>query len=372
MPDKVIEQFPGKRVLIMAGGTGGHVIPALSLAREFRQRGLTVEWLGSPAGIENRLVPADGIPLNHIDVVGLRGKGIVRKLTAPFLILRAVWQAIKVVRRFKPDLVVGLGGFASGPGGLAARILGIPLFIHEQNAVAGMTNRWLNRVANKTFAAFPGAFADGDAVISGNPVRDELFLVPSIVSRSEAEQAADGIQSYNLLVVGGSLGAQAINECLPEALALLNEKERPCVWHQTGKGKQAPTRQRYQALDVAAETTEFIDDMKAAYCWADIVLCRAGALTVSELAAVGRAAILVPLPIAVDDHQTANAGFLVDEKAAVLLPQKNMTAESLASVLAGFSKQKNKLNQMGENARNAARPQATAQVVDECLEMCFG
>ncbi|MBB1485481.1 undecaprenyldiphospho-muramoylpentapeptide beta-N-acetylglucosaminyltransferase [Oceanospirillum sediminis] len=362
MPEKDTNPYQGKRVLIMAGGTGGHVIPALSLASEFRKRGLTVEWLGSPNGIENRLVPAADIPLNHVQVAGLRGKGIRRKLSAPWLIIRSVWQAISVLRRYKPDLVIGLGGFASGPGGLAAWIMRVPLFIHEQNAVAGMTNRWLNRFARKTFAAFPGAFAEDKAVVSGNPVRNELFDIAPVCTENER---------YHLLVVGGSLGAQAINDCLPEALSSIPEHQRPVVRHQSGKGKKDRTCQAYQAVNIDSDVTEFIDDMHQAYSWADLVLCRAGALTVSELAAAGRASVLVPLPIAVDDHQTANARFLVHEKAAVLMPQKEMNASTLAKVLTDLSADKKQLKQMGLNARKAAQPRATSQVVDECLEICF-
>lgn len=357
------KNLTGKKVLMMAGGTGGHVIPALSLAKDFQNKGLTVEWLGGHQGIENRLVPEAGIKLHQVDVVGLRGKGLVRKLVAPWLILKTVLQARNILKRYQPDLVVGLGGFASGPGGLAAKLLGIPLFIHEQNAVAGMTNRWLSKFARITFAAFPGAFQHVDAVVTGNPVREQLFTI-------EAKPAITS--PFRLLVVGGSLGAQAINECLPGALAKMPTELRPEVRHQSGKGKLDSTQEHYRQAGSEAQVIEFIDDMHEAFTWADVVLCRAGALTVSELAAAGRASILVPLPIAVDDHQTANARFLVNEEAGILLPQKEMTQDALAQQLTALAKDPQKIKQMGDNARRAARPQATQEVVAQCLESSFG
>lgn len=357
------KNLTGKKVLMMAGGTGGHVIPALSLAKDFQSKGLTVEWLGGHQGIENRLVPEAGIKLNHVDVVGLRGKGLVRKLVAPWLIMKTVLQAIGILKRFQPDLVVGLGGFASGPGGLAAKLLGIPLFIHEQNAVAGMTNRWLSKFARITFAAFPGAFQQVEAVVTGNPVREQLFAI-----EGKPEVAAP----FKLLVLGGSLGAQAINECLPAALVKIPEALKPEVRHQSGRGKLDSTQEHYHEAGSEAQVVEFIDDMHEAFSWADVVLCRAGALTVSELAAAGRASILVPLPIAVDDHQTANARFLVNEDAGILLPQKEMTQDSLAQLLTGLAQDPERIKQMGENARKAARPQATQEVVAQCLESSFG
>ncbi|SEF55945.1 undecaprenyldiphospho-muramoylpentapeptide beta-N-acetylglucosaminyltransferase [Oceanospirillum linum] len=358
------DRYAGKKVMLMAGGTGGHVIPALSLAERFMAGGLQVEWLGSPQGIENRLVPAAGIALNHIDVVGLRGKGLLRKLMAPFLVLNAVKQALVILRRFKPDFVVGLGGFASGPGGIAARILGIPVFIHEQNAVAGMTNRWLSKVARQTFAAFPGAFDEKvGAIVTGNPVRESLLTVPDKSLHS---------LPLNILVIGGSLGAQVFNERLPEALSKIPPEVRPYVWHQAGKGKLGATEESYQHFKVAARTQEFIDDMTGAFDWADLVICRAGALTVSELAAAGRASVLVPLPIAVDDHQTANARFLVEADAGILLPQKEMDADHLSNVLRDLVSNPEKIITMGKNARRVARPLATEAVVQGCLEKRFG
>lgn len=363
-PELSMGRYTGKKVMLMAGGTGGHVIPALSLAERFAAEGLSVEWLGSPQGIENRLVPAAGIRLNHIDVMGLRGKGLMRKLAAPFLILKAVKQAIVILRRFKPDFVVGLGGFASGPGGIAARMLGIPVYIHEQNAVAGMTNRWLSKVARQTFAAFPKAFAEKTgAVVTGNPVRESLLSIPD----KSAIKAP-----VKLLVIGGSLGAQVFNERLPEAISKLPDNIRPEIWHQSGKDKLDVTQDHYKQMQVTARTQEFIDDMTGAFDWADLVICRAGALTVSELAAAGRASVLVPLPIAVDDHQTANARFLVEADAGILLPQKEMDADKLAKMLESLFGDPEKILAMGKNARRVARPMATEAVVQGCLEKSFG
>jgi len=363
-PELSMGRYTGKKVMLMAGGTGGHVIPALSLAERFAAEGLSVEWLGSPQGIENRLVPAAGIRLNHIDVMGLRGKGLMRKLAAPFLILKAVKQAIVILRRFKPDFVVGLGGFASGPGGIAARMLGIPVYIHEQNAVAGMTNRWLSKVARQTFAAFPKAFAEKTgAVVTGNPVRESLLSIPD----KPAIKAP-----VKLLVIGGSLGAQVFNERLPEAISKLPDNIRPEIWHQSGKDKLDVTQDHYKQMQVTARTQEFIDDMTGAFDWADLVICRAGALTVSELAAAGRASVLVPLPIAVDDHQTANARFLVEADAGILLPQKEMDADKLAKMLESLFGDPEKILAMGKNARRVARPMATEAVVQGCLEKSFG
>lgn len=363
-PELSMGRYTGKKVMLMAGGTGGHVIPALSLAERFAAEGLSVEWLGSPQGIENRLVPAAGIRLNHIDVMGLRGKGLMRKLAAPFLILKAVKQAIVILRRFKPDFVVGLGGFASGPGGIAARMLGIPVYIHEQNAVAGMTNRWLSKVARQTFAAFPKAFAEKTgAVVTGNPVRESLLSIPD----KPAIKAP-----VKLLVIGGSLGAQVFNERLPEAISKLPDNIRPEIWHQSGKDKLDVTQDHYKQMQVTARTQEFIDDMTGAFDWADLVICRAGALTVSELAAAGRASVLVPLPIAVDDHQTANARFLVEADAGILLPQKEMDADKLAKMLESLFGDPEKILAMGKNARRVVRPMATEAVVQGCLEKSFG
>ncbi|HSP57671.1 MAG TPA: undecaprenyldiphospho-muramoylpentapeptide beta-N-acetylglucosaminyltransferase [Halomonas sp.] len=354
-----------RRVLIMAGGTGGHVIPALSLARGLKALGVEVEWLGSPRGIENRLVPEAGIALNRIAVAGLRGNGLAGWLLAPLNLTRAVWQAWRILRRFDPQLVVGLGGFASGPGGLAAWLSRRPLMIHEQNAVAGMTNRALARLATRVYAAFPQAFT-GPAEVVGNPVRDDIAAL------GECPRDVDDMQGrpLRLLVLGGSLGAQALNERLPEALARLAEAERPEVRHQAGRDKDGATRVAYRDKGVDAEVSAFIDDMGAAYAWADLVVCRAGALTVAELAAAAKPALFVPFPHAVDDHQTANAQALVNQGAARLIPQNELTAVSLAGQLSTLL-DPNTLAAMATRARACAELDSIERLVAGCMEIGF-
>ncbi|MCE9665156.1 undecaprenyldiphospho-muramoylpentapeptide beta-N-acetylglucosaminyltransferase [Halomonas sp. M5N1S17] len=346
----------------MAGGTGGHVIPALSLARGLQERGVEVHWLGSPRGIENRLVPAADIPLNRISVAGLRGNGLAGWLLAPFNLTRAVWQALRILRRLDPQLVVGLGGFASGPGGLAAWLTRRPLIIHEQNAVAGLTNRALARLAKRVYGAFDHAFP-GRAEVIGNPVRADIAALGEMPRDSET--MAD--RPLRLLVVGGSLGALALNQRVPEGLARLPEALRPAVWHQAGRDKEAATRQAYATQGVEAEVTDFIEDMAAAYDWADLVVCRAGALTVSELAAAAKPALFVPLPHAVDDHQTVNARALVAAGAAELLPQHDMTAVSLAERLTTLL-QPDTLATMAQRSRRCAHLDAVERLVAGCME----
>ncbi|WP_127477876.1 undecaprenyldiphospho-muramoylpentapeptide beta-N-acetylglucosaminyltransferase [Sulfurivermis fontis] len=355
------------RILIMAGGTGGHVFPGLAVAQELRRRGAQVSWLGTRAGIEAELVPQAGIAIDYISIAGLRGKGALGWLLAPLRIVRALWQSFAVLRRREPQAVLGLGGFASGPGGLAAWLTGRPLLIHEQNAVAGLTNRLLGRVAKEVMQAFPGTFAEAPWVSTcGNPVREEIAALAAPELRYAAHQGP-----LRLLVVGGSLGAMALNETVPRALALLPVGQRPLVRHQTGRSHFEQVQHLYQAAGVEGELLPFIDDMAAAYDWADVVLCRAGALTVSELAAAGVAAVLVPYPHAVDDHQTRNAAFLVDAAAALLLPQHTMNAETLAALLRRFTADpdagRTALLAMAQAARALAQPAATATVAEACL-----
>jgi UDP-N-acetylglucosamine--N-acetylmuramyl-(pentapeptide) pyrophosphoryl-undecaprenol N-acetylglucosamine transferase len=355
------------RILIMAGGTGGHVFPALAVAHELRARGAEVSWLGTRAGIEAELVPQAGIAIDYISITGLRGKGALGWLLAPLRIVRALWQAWAVLRRRRPQAVLGLGGFASGPGGLAAWLSGRPLLIHEQNAVAGLTNRLLSRVAQTVMQAFPHTFADGARVMTcGNPVRREIVAVTSPEQRYAAHQGA-----LHLLVIGGSLGAMALNETLPRAMARLPAAQRPVVRHQSGRRHLAQAQQIYREAGVEAEVVPFIDDMAAAYDWADLVLCRAGALTVSELAAAGAPALLVPYPHAVDDHQTRNAAFLVDAGAALLLPQHALNDEMLAATLQSFCADtgagREALRAMAQAAHRLAQPAAAATVAEACL-----
>jgi UDP-N-acetylglucosamine--N-acetylmuramyl-(pentapeptide) pyrophosphoryl-undecaprenol N-acetylglucosamine transferase len=357
-----VTQAGVRRVLIMAGGTGGHVIPALSLARGLQAEALEVHWLGSPHGIENRLVPAADLPLHHISVAGLRGNGIGGWLMAPFNLTRAVWQAGRIIRQLDPVLVVGLGGFASGPGGLAAWLLRRPLVIHEQNAVAGLTNRALARLARRVYAAFPQAFGKRGEVV-GNPVRPEIAALGHLPREAGAMQG----RRLRLLVVGGSLGALPLNQRLPEALALLPEASRPEVRHQAGRDKDQATRETYSAQGVEADVSAFIDDMATAYDWADLVVCRAGALTVSEVAAAAKPALFVPLPHAVDDHQTANARALVAAGAAQLMPQHDMTAATLAESLATLL-DPDTLATMARQARRCAHLDAVEQLVAGCME----
>lgn len=352
-------------VLIMAGGTGGHVFPALACAREFKARGYAVHWLGTPRGIENELVPAAELPLHLIQVSGLRGKGKLSLLKAPFQLIRALLQARKVMRELQPVCVLGMGGYVTGPGGLAARMNGAPLVIHEQNAVAGTANRSLAPFASRVCEAFPNTFGKGDKLrTTGNPVREELFL--------ETPRDALAGRKPRLLVLGGSLGAEPLNKLIPAALAKLPAELRPKVFHQAGKQHDQITAERYREAAVEAEVAPFIKDMAGAYAWADLVICRAGALTVSELAAAGLPSFLVPLPHAIDDHQTRNAEYLAKEGAAFLLPQHATDADQLAAQLTEVLMHPEKLKAMGRTARSLAKPDATRTVVDICLEVARG
>lgn len=353
-------------VLIMAGGTGGHVFPALATAEVLQQQGMKIEWLGTARGIESDLVPKAGIKLTCIRVAGLRGKGKLSLLLAPFKLVVALWQAFVAIRKINPVCVLGMGGFASGPGGLAAWLLRRPLVIHEQNAVAGMTNKYLAKFASRVLTAFPNALGEkGEQV--GNPLRGDIIDSPLPEQRMQGRSG-----KLRLLVLGGSLGAQALNETVPAALALLPEGERPEVWHQAGKRNLAAAEQAYQTHQQNERVVAFIDDMAAAYQWADVVLCRAGALTVSEVACAGVAAIFVPYPHAVDDHQTANARFLEKNDAAVIVPQSQLTAQRLAELLTTEFSDRARLLQRAQNARAVAQNDAAQRVASRCLELCHG
>ena len=355
----------GANVLIMAGGTGGHVFPALACAREFQNRGYTVHWLGTPRGIENELVPSAGLPLHLINVTGLRGKSKLSLLKAPFVLLKAVWQARKVIREVKPVCVLGFGGYVTGPGGVAAKLAGVPVIVHEQNAVAGTANRLLVPLAARVCEAFPNTFsASGKRRTTGNPVRTELFM-------DIAREALVGRKAH-LLILGGSLGAEPLNKLLPEAVAQLPVELRPEIFHQAGKNHDEVTATRYREAGVEATVQPFIKDMAHAYGWADLVVCRAGALTVSELAAAGLPSLLVPLPHAIDDHQTRNADYLASAGAAVLLPQRSTDAATLAAQLTEVLMRPEQLVELGQTARRLAKPDATCTVVDICLEVARG
>ena len=350
-------------VLIMAGGTGGHVFPALALARALKERSYDVVWLGTQRGIEARLVPAAGIPVEWISIGGLRGKGLSTLLLAPFRLARALWESLAVMRRHRPLVVVGLGGFVSGPGGLAAWLSRRPLVIHEQNAVAGLTNRLLARVATQVLEAFPAGFGPRRRTREiGNPVRREFFALAAPGQRFAGRSGA-----LRLLVVGGSQGARRLNAVVPQALAQVAPRLAIEVRHQAGERWIAGARAAYAAANIEAEVLPFIDDIAAAYGWADLVVCRSGALTVSELAAAGVAAILVPFPAAVDDHQTRNAAFLVGQGAAVLIPEPELTPERLATELARLGADRATLLQMAARAHGLSRPRAAEDLADATL-----
>jgi UDP-N-acetylglucosamine--N-acetylmuramyl-(pentapeptide) pyrophosphoryl-undecaprenol N-acetylglucosamine transferase len=350
-------------ILIMAGGTGGHVFPALAVARELRGRNQEIVWLGTRRGIEAELVPQEGIPLEATRIAGVRGKGWLTWLLAPLRLAVAVVDAIGVLRRRRPKVVLGMGGFASGPGGLAAWLLRRPLIIHEQNSVAGLTNRLLAGLAREVLEAFPGSFsARVHARLVGNPVRPDIAALPV-----PAERLAGRTGRLRLLVLGGSLGAQVLNETVPAALALLDPSRRPEVLHQAGKATIDVARAAYAEHGVDATIEPFIDDVAAAYAWADMAICRAGALTISELAAAGLGAILIPYPSAVDDHQTGNARYLAEAGAAVLLPQSELTAAALAAELARCADDRQLVMTRAARARALARPDATREVAELCL-----
>lgn len=352
-----------KTALIMAGGTGGHIFPGLAVAEELRARGWRVHWLGAPGSMESRIVPPQGFALETIDFSGVRGKGPITLALLPLRLLRAFWQALQVVRRVKPDVVVGLGGYISFPGGMVGVMCGSPLVLHEQNAIAGMANRWLSRVAARVFCAFPGAIAHGEWI--GNPLRASFAQQAPAAARFAGRSGP-----LRVLVLGGSLGAQALNEALPAALARMPESLRPQVLHQSGERHIDSLRQAYAQAGVQAELTPFIDDTAHAMAQADVVIGRAGASTVTELAAVGVAALLVPFPHAVDDHQTHNARFLSDAQAAWLWPQTELSAERLAQWLSGLNR--TDLQAMAERAQRLAKPDAASQVVQACEQLRSG
>lgn len=350
-----------KHVMMMAAGTGGHVFPALAVAKALQQQGVDVSWLATPAGMENRLLKNHDIPIYQIDIQGVRGNGLVRKALAPFKILKATISAMRYMKQLKVDAVAGFGGYVAGPGGLAARLLGIPVIIHEQNAVAGFTNTQLARIAKSVCQAFPETFpAQAKIVTTGNPVRQEITAIANPALRyQEREKAGLPIR---ILIVGGSLGAQALNERVPAALKQLDLPLS--VYHQCGQNHAESTLPRYDGKPdgLKVDVQPFIEDMAQAYSDADLIICRAGALTVTEIATAGVAAIFVPLPSAVDDHQTANAQFLAQHGAAKICPQASLTADSLAEILKPLMN-RTLLLEMAVKARQQAHPDATQHVV---------
>jgi UDP-N-acetylglucosamine--N-acetylmuramyl-(pentapeptide) pyrophosphoryl-undecaprenol N-acetylglucosamine transferase len=344
-----------KRIMIMAGGTGGHVFPALAVALWLRENGWEVSWLGTQKGLESKVVPEQKIVIDWLSVAGVRGKGLSSKLTSVFKLIKACGQAFTILRRRKPNVVLGMGGFVAGPGGLMARLLGIPLVIHEQNRIPGTTNKLLAKIANQVLEAFPNSFKKAvNAQCTGNPLRKQFQGL------STAKETLDG-RDLRVLIIGGSQGAQVLNEVIPDALANLKEIE---IKHQTGIAMQEKVEKRYQELGVNAEASAFIQDMVSAYRWADIIICRAGAMTISEVAAMGLPAILIPLPNAIDDHQMANARYLLDSGAGFILPQKELNANNLVGLI---NKTKQQINVMANAAKQCARMDATEFVANICI-----
>ena len=349
-----------RSILIMAGGTGGHIFPALAVADILREQGWKVTWLGARNSMEAELVPKHGYDMAWVRFSGLRGKGLLRKLLLPFNLLIALWQSAVAIFSIRPDVVLGMGGYITIPGGMMAALLRRPLVIHEQNSIAGLSNKVLARLAQKVLSGFPDVLPK--ATWCGNPVRGEIAALAEPQQRYAARSG-----KLNVLVVGGSLGAKAINEAVPQALARLSEEIRPNVLHQTGKQHFAAVQQLYQQCGVSVEIKPFLDDMAGSYANADLVICRAGALTVAELAAAGVASILIPFPFAVDDHQTGNARFLSERGAAILVPQSELNAEKLAQLIQELNREK--LSAMARHARNLAKADAAVAVANVCKEL---
>src|SRR5512135_1514344 len=349
-----------RTILIMAGGTGGHIYPGLAVADALRAQGWNVVWLGAPNSMEAELVPKHGYEVAWVNFSGVRGKGMLRLLALPFTLLRALGQSAAAIFRHRPDVVLGMGGYITMPGGLMAAILRRPLVIHEQNSIAGLSNKVLAKLATRVLSGFPEVL--NKTQWCGNPVRADIAALPEPQVRFAGRTGR-----LNVLVVGGSLGAQALNEALPQALAMLGEQERPNVLHQTGKKHFETVRKLYRDAGVNADIRAFLDDMANQYAKADVVICRAGALTIAELAAAGVASVMIPFPFAVDDHQTHNARFLSEKGAAVLLPQKELSAGKLAQLLREMNREK--LLAMAQAARSLAKPDATQQVAQACISL---
>ena len=349
-----------KKLLIIAGGTGGHIFPGLTVADFLKERNWNVVWMGNPDGMEAKLVPDHGYKMALVRFSAVRGKGLERKLKLPFALLSSCWQAAKEIRRIQPDVVLGMGGYVSFPGGLAAALLGYPLVIHEQNSIPGLANRALSWVAKRRVCGFPNALSRSKWL--GNPVRKEIVALPPPAERL-ASRLHDEDEPLRLLVLGGSLGASVLNEMVPKGIRLIGKDRRPLIVHQSGEEHLKELKKNYAAAGVSANCVAFIDNIADAYAWADLVLCRAGALSIAELAACGIASILVPYPSAVDDHQTSNAKFLASTGAAILLPQDEMSPESI-SLIQNYTR--GQLYQMAERARAMAMPKATENLAQIC------
>ena len=353
------------KVMIMAGGTGGHVYPAMAVAEYLTELNTNIVWLGTKKGLEADVVPKKGYPLLFLDVKGVRGKSFISKLISPLIIIRAIIQSIKIIRQQKPDVVLGMGGFVSGPGGIAAYLLRVPLCIHEQNAIAGLTNKLLRPFASIVLQAFPGSFNGASNVITvGNPVRK------SILTLSEKNDEASGSNDeINILIVGGSLGARTLNRVVPKVLKEISLTKKINIKHQTGKKNFSETEKNYHDVDLDGDIVPYIDDIAMAYRWADLVICRSGAMTISELAIVGIASILIPYPYAVDDHQTMNARYLSDHGYAILIRESDLSESVLKNAINKLTKSKDYLKTIAESVKTLGMPKATSAVAEKCLEL---
>jgi UDP-N-acetylglucosamine--N-acetylmuramyl-(pentapeptide) pyrophosphoryl-undecaprenol N-acetylglucosamine transferase len=360
MLNKAVTRFDKHTIMIMAGGTGGHVYPAVAVADYLKEHGWQVVWLATEGGMENRLIANKGYDKATIQMQGVRGKGLLGWLKLPLKLSKALIQTYRAIKQHKPDVVLGMGGYAAFPGGLAAKLLGKPLIVHEQNSVAGLTNKILSLIAKRTLVAFPQAFGDKGTLV-GNPVRNSLSEVALPETRYQIRDPR-----FKLLVVGGSLGAAALNDIIPRAIAELPLEQRPEIIHQAGEKHIEKLNAHYLKMQVNADTKAFIENMDEAYAWADLVICRAGALTVAELAVVGVASVLVPFPFAVDDHQTTNAQYLVENGAAVLVQQCDLSVEKTLELLKKLTRKE--CLEMAKNAKNLAKPGATKQVANICME----
>lgn len=357
-----------KKLLVMAGGTGGHVFPALAVAEDLRKQGWEVTWLGTKRGMEAQIVPSHNIELDYVSIYGLRGKSKLSLLLAPLRLLQALLQSMHIIKKRKPDCILGMGGFVAGPGGLAAWLLRKPLVIHEQNAIAGVTNRILSKMAKVVCESFPNTFpAKGKLHTTGNPVREEIYSLPVPEQRFAQRNG-----KIRLLVLGGSRGAKAINDMVPAALAKIPQEQRPEVWHQCGDKHFDAANLSYLEYGVEATVEPFIKNMAEAYAWADAVICRAGALTVAEIIAAGLPALFIPYPYAVDDHQTKNAQALVDSGAAELIQQTDLSADKLHEIIAKQFSDRTTLLQHAQKARALQQKNATQQIAEFCTEVIRG
>ena len=370
MSEEITSEMTDKApILITAGGTGGHVYPGLAVARALLEQNIPVVWMGTKKGLEARVIPDAGIEMAWLEVSGIRGKGVGALLMAPFRLIKAMMQSVKIMKKHQPAAVLGMGGFVAGPGGLVASMMGIPVIIHEQNARAGTTNKLLSHVALEILEGFPETFPEKrDAIAVGNPVRTEIAALAEPEERLGG-RLSEGEKAFHLLIVGGSLGAKALNELVPRALCALPKDLQVEVVHQAGTTTLDLAKKTYEAAAVQAHIVPYIEDMAGAYEWADLIICRAGALTVAEVSAAGLASILVPYPFAIDDHQTANAKYLAEKGAAILAKQDELTQDSLAQVLEALITNRDQLLDMSKKARSAAMPDATQKTAIICADI---